>query len=251
MDRSNQEKKVRTGISDMSDGGLGSMLQKWNDQYFAPQGLFVHLELSESAMKNEEQKTKAFRKPALLYSKREERERKEQERKYVIVVTKLDADGAPTEAIKAMERNEEVAGDPAAAAAGTKGSVAPPENVAEMPGDTHQGFLIPELPGDDGLGMAELPGGVSLGFSSEKSMQPPPGYAELEPDKLTTQAVEQTIPKEMEDTSGMVDEKEDVKPRDIGTGEKEDLKPRDVGTAEKEGELERKDPVDALDKEMT
>lgn len=75
--------------------------------------------------------------------------------------------------------------------------------VAEMSSDACQGFLIPEVPGDDGPGMAELPGGVSSGFSSEKSMQAPPGYAELEPDEVTTQ----TVVKDMGETSLMPDER--------------------------------------------
>lgn len=195
MDRSYQEKKVKAGISDMSDGGLGSMLQNWNDQYFTPQGLFVHLELSESAMKNEQQRSKAFRKPALLYSSREDRERKEDERKYVIVVTKLDSDGAPTEALREMELNDEQNGNVAAK------TTEPPASIAEMPGDTHQGFLLPELPADDGLGAIELPGSVSLGFSSEKAMQPPTGFAELEPDVKTAQILGKVNATEMEDTS--------------------------------------------------
>lgn len=211
MDRSYQEKKVKAAMSDMSDGSLGSMLQQWNDEYFTKQGLFVHLELSESAMKNDEQKSKTFRKPSLLYSKREERERKEEERKYVIVVTKLDANGAPAEAIREMERNEERTGQ--------AGVTKEAETIAEMPGDTYQGFLIPELPGDDGLGMAELPGGVSLGFASEKSMAPPPGFAELEPDGVTALTTEQAFPRELDDTSRVADEKlvEEGKPV-IGDG---------------------------------
>lgn len=202
MDRSYQERKVKDGISDMSDGGLGSMLQKWNDEYFAQQGLFVHLELSASAMKNKEQKSTTFRKPSMFYSKGEVRDRKEDERKFVIVVTKLDADGAPTEAMREMELNEERMGD-----AGIAGAPREAEPIAEMPGDTHQGFLIPELPGDDGLGMAELPGGVSLGFSSERALQPPPGFAELEPDGLTILTTEQAVPQEMSDTSHAADMK--------------------------------------------
>lgn len=194
MDRSYQEKHVKAGISDMSEGTLGSLLQSWNDQYFTQQGLFVHLELSESAIKNEEQRSKAFRKPALLYGSREDRERKEEERKYVIVVTKLDADGAPTEALREMELNEQATDGPAVTPALV-------ENLPEMPGDTYQNFLIPELAGDDGLGAVELPGGVSLGFSSEKTMQQPPGLVELEPDARTTLAADQTVVREMEDTS--------------------------------------------------
>lgn len=214
MDRAYQEKKIKAGISDMSDGGLGSTLRSWNDDYFGPQGLFVHLELSASAMKNEEQRSKTFRKPAMLYSKREDRQRKGEERKYVIVVTRLDADGAPTEAIREIEGNERETGTAVVAKADEA------EGVAEMPGDTYQGFLIPELPGDDGLGMAELPGGVSLGFSSEKSMQPPPGFAELEPDEVTAQS----IAKEMEDTSLMPSEKGDGSANDANDAyERSDL----------------------------
>lgn len=208
MDRWYQEKRIKEGISDMSASSLGSVLQEWNDTYFTKQGLFVHLELSESAMKHQDQKSKALRKPLFLYTKGQEREQKEDERKFVIVVTKLDADGAPTEALREMEINEQETGTPAVTAV--------PENVAEMPGDTHQGFLIPELPGDDVLGMAELPGGVSLGFISERAMQPPPGYAELEPDAVTRQTLDQKIPTEMDDTSREADERKPLGSQEPG-----------------------------------
>ena len=197
MRRSYQEKTVKNGISDMSAEGLGAKLQAWNDEYFTPKGLFVHVELSESAMKHAEQSSKALRKPTLLYSKKEDRERKEGERKFVVVVTKLDGDGVAREAaremeIHAKEQAAEVADEVPAA--------------AEMPGDTHQGFLIPELPGDDGLG--ELPGGLSLGFGSEKSyLVAPEGYAELEPDGVTAGVAEKAMAREM-DTGSEVLEKD-------------------------------------------
>ena len=58
MNRSIQEKKVKDGLADMSDGGLGDTLNQWNEDYFSKKGLFVHLELSESAMKNANEKSR-------------------------------------------------------------------------------------------------------------------------------------------------------------------------------------------------
>lgn len=82
MGRSLQEKKVKSGLLDTSAGKLGDVLKSWNEQDWKDLGLFMHLELSESAMKRKEQKSRSFRKPSSLYSSREDRERKQEERKF-------------------------------------------------------------------------------------------------------------------------------------------------------------------------
>ena len=165
MNRSLQEKKVRAGLQDQSDGGLGTTLRRWNEGEFHDLGLFVHLELSESAMKRQNQKRHSFRKPTSFYSRREDRERKAEERKFCIVVTKLDEEGVPSEAIhhELSEENARVL------------EMSDPENVI---------YEIPELPGDEGVPPAELPAGISLGYTSKWEIAPPNGYAELESDTV-------------------------------------------------------------------
>ena len=144
----------------MSDGGLGDTLKLWNEEYFNKQGLFVHMELSESAMKNPGQQSKTFRKPAMWYSSREDRSRKEEERKFVIVVTKLDEDGQPTEAIQELE-----------------GTDAAPVELAGSGDPSHS---VAELPGDEGAVPVELPAEISYG--AEKKFEPPTGYIEMDSD---------------------------------------------------------------------
>jgi len=177
MSRQIQEKKVKAGLEDMSDGGLGDVLQQWNETYFQDRGLFVHLELSESAMKNKDQKSKIFRKETHWYGKKEERDRKREERKFVIVITKLDEEGKPTEAA------QELGAEGPALMAELPNSEDPKVHMAEMPGDFEQPAPV-ELPGD-----FVLPGGVSLGYGNEK-LEPPIGYAELDSD--TTALLEKT-----------------------------------------------------------
>lgn len=172
MSRQTREKKVKAGLSDMRDGGLGDTLQQWNDSYFGQRGLYVHLELSESAMKKPNQQSKTLQKSALLYSNKEDRDRKRDERKYVIVVTKLDNDGAPSEAMNqlatAMDKMETygIAELPA--------STDVPPTIVEMPTNEHSEPV--ELPAMDDF----LPAGISLGFASDAKLEPPVGYAELD-----------------------------------------------------------------------
>ncbi|KAK5122279.1 hypothetical protein LTR85_004190 [Meristemomyces frigidus] len=187
MARRIEEKKIKAGMEDTSDGGLGDTLQHWNESYFRGRGLFVHLELSESAMKRPEQQSRLFRKETHWYGTKEEKDRKRAERKFVLVVTRLDGDGEPTEALHELSGGVEAAVIPEL----------PTEedakyNVAELPGD--ESSVPVELPGD-----TVLPWGVSLGYGSEK-FEPPAGYAELESD--TTQLLGKT----------KLDEDGDIKP---------------------------------------
>ena len=160
MNRKIQEEKVRKGILDETAGGLGDTLKTWNDDYFSKLGVFVHMELSESAMKNADQKSKSFRKPALMYSDQNDRARKTEERKFVLVVTKLDEEGMPSEALHHLDGKD---GEPVEI--GSSGDMGPP--IAEMPGDEGN-VLCAELP-------AEMPTAAN-----EKKLDPPIGYVEME-----------------------------------------------------------------------
>lgn len=170
MNRSVQEDKVRAGLEDMSDGGLGDTLRLWNEEYFSKQGLFVHMELSESAMKNPGSRSKKFRKPVSFYSSKDDRARKEDERKMMIVVTRLDEDGQPTEAM-----HELAAADTGPVELGS-GDVS--STIPELPGD--EGMVPVELPGDEGAVPVELPAESS--YSAEKKVDPPSGYVEMSSD---------------------------------------------------------------------
>jgi len=175
MKRRIQEEKVKAGRDDMSDGGLGDILKHWNETYFHDRGLFAHLELSESAMKRPDQKSRLFRKGNHWYSG-EEKQRKRDERKFMIVVTKLDEDGKPAQAV-----HELFEGEVAAVIAELPSEEDAKYNVAELPAEMPvKGRSMPiELPGD-----FPLPGAVSLGYgnSSHASVQSPAGYAELDSD---------------------------------------------------------------------
>lgn len=160
MKRSLQEQNIKAGLDDMSDGGLGDTLRQWNEDYFSKLGLFVHMELSESAMKNPDQRSKRFRKPGVFYSDKLERARKEEERKFVMVVTKLDEEGQPTEAMAELS-----------------GAEAQP---VEMSAGQNPSFSVAELPGDEAVEAVELPA-VSTP-SAEKKIDPPGGYVEMSSD---------------------------------------------------------------------
>ncbi|WPG98494.1 Hypothetical protein R9X50_00128500 [Acrodontium crateriforme] len=169
MSRQTLEKKFKAGLSDMQDGGLGFTLQQWNDGYFGRRGLYVHLELSESAMKSPNQQSKTLQKSALLYSNKEDRDRKREERKYVIVVTKLTYDGMPSDAVQQFPTTKEKVNT---------------RSIAELPGNTEISPPIVELPGNEPVELpamdAFLPGNVSLGFAHDAKSQPPlADYAEL------------------------------------------------------------------------
>lgn len=162
MNRSMQEKRVKEGLLDPSSDGLGEVLRRWNEDYFKDHGLFVHLELSESALKNPNQKSKAFRKSALLYSNREDRERKRDERKFVIVVTRLNEDGQPMEALERLGMDEKSSG------------------VVEIGSSDEPSASVSELPGDLAVDPVELPSENVL--KEKPSAEPPAGYVEMSSD---------------------------------------------------------------------
>jgi len=174
---------VKAGLTNTSAGGLGDTLQQWNDSYFRERGIHVHLELSDSARKKEDGKGGGgtFRKPASLYSSREERDKKREDRKFVIVVTKLDQEeGQPA---SALEQISEMAAEG-------------PGGMGELPATEDAKYHVAELPGDTTIMPVELPAmeyylpaAYSLGYGSEK-LEPPVGFAELESD--TTHLLEKT-----------------------------------------------------------
>ncbi|KAK0927592.1 hypothetical protein LTR91_011704 [Friedmanniomyces endolithicus] len=174
MNRSLQEQKVKEGLLNTSAGGLGDTLQQWNDSYFRERGIHVHLELSDSARKKEDGRGGGgtFRKPASLYSSREERDKKREDRKFVIVVTKLEQESQPT---STLEQISEMAAEG-------------PGAMSELPVTEDAKFNVVELPGDTTMMPVELPamkyylpGAYSLGYGSEK-LEPPVGFAELDSD---------------------------------------------------------------------
>lgn len=177
MTRRIQEDKIKAGRENTSDGGLGDLLQQWNDGYFRDRGLFAHLELSDSAMKHPDQKSRLLRKGTHWYPTRQERDKKRADRKFAIILTKLDDDGKPADALHELSSGSEAAVIPEL----PSGEDAR-YNIAEMPGD--EGRMPVELPGD-----LALPAGVSLGYGSEK-LEPPAGYAEL--DSETTELLGKT-----------------------------------------------------------
>lgn len=189
MNRTLQEKKVKAGLADMSAGGLGDTLEQWNDSYFQKRGLFVHLELSQSATKNQEQKSKAFRKQTFMYGK-EDRDRKREERKFILVVTKLDEEGQPSAALQelAAESAPGIPDIPEMATEDAKYNIA--EMLGDMPTDEKK---LPPVPGDEDMPVElptfDLPYGASIGYGNEK-FGPPVGYAELDSD--TTALLEKT-----------------------------------------------------------
>lgn len=137
MNRSIQEKKVETGLVETSPGSLGETLEHWNTSYFAPLGLRANLELSESAMRKPNHKSSIIRRPSLLYKEREERERRREDRKFVVVVTGLEhTTQSPAEI-------HELAGDD--------------NHRAEMPVPNDPRCHTAELPGDMKLMPSELP----------------------------------------------------------------------------------------------
>ena len=69
-------------------------MQQWNQSYFEPLGLHARLELSDSAMRKAKKKSRVIRRPSLTYSSREEREWRNEDRKFVIVVAEVANDQA-------------------------------------------------------------------------------------------------------------------------------------------------------------
>lgn len=120
----------------MGEGTLGDTLRIWNEDYFAELGLTVHLELSEEAVRHGGA-SKAVRKHSLLYSSREERERKREERKFVLVVTPLDG--------RFVQHSGEASELPAS------------DEALEMPVQADVSTFTTELPGSEGSKSVELP----------------------------------------------------------------------------------------------
>ncbi|KXL48381.1 hypothetical protein M433DRAFT_145090 [Acidomyces richmondensis BFW] len=169
-----QENKVKAGLADTRDGGLGSLLRQWNETYFHQRGLIATLELSQSAMKHQDHKSSFFRRETHWYASREERERKKEERKFVIVVTKVNEEDE-LQRSKSATRAFDAQELPAEGSSGMPempGPGDPKYDTAEMPGNDGPTFV--ELPGD-----FVLPGGVSLGYGNE-NLGPRLGYAELD-----------------------------------------------------------------------
>ncbi|KAK3099084.1 hypothetical protein LTR53_019108, partial [Teratosphaeriaceae sp. CCFEE 6253] len=144
-------------------------------------GLMVSLQVSASAQKREDDgRVSGVRKPASLYSARDERERKREERKFVIVVTKLEQQCQPMGAIDdSVELPAEGSGV-----------------MAELPAKDDAEYSAAELPGEDLVLPVELPAmelslpaAYSLGYGSEK-LDFPVGPVKLHSD--TTLLLEKT-----------------------------------------------------------
>ncbi|KAH9835946.1 hypothetical protein Tdes44962_MAKER01865 [Teratosphaeria destructans] len=158
-----QEKKVKSGLLDTSDDGLKATLQRWNDGYFRERGLKASLELSESATKNGRNQSKLIQKGLYWYPERQDRERKREQRKFVIVVTRLHPEASGDELVEMPGDNREAV---------VELSAAGDSSVMELPTNGHAAPA--ELPGD-----LIVPTGVSLGFDAPK-WTPRIGIAELE-----------------------------------------------------------------------
>jgi len=131
---------VSTGLVDTSQGSLGTVLEQWNQSYFAQLGLHASLELSDSAMRKPKRKSKVVRRPSLTYSSREERERKSEDRKFVIVVAEV-ASGETSTYVQELATNDD---------------------RVEMPvPDDSRGFMS-ELPGSSEFETSELPNNEDL-----------------------------------------------------------------------------------------
>ncbi|KAK4507405.1 hypothetical protein PRZ48_001140 [Zasmidium cellare] len=168
LNHSLREKIVKSGLENMSDGGLGDVLKTWNEREFAKLGLFVHLELSAKAMRSVGGRTPTMGMHPLLYSSREERERKAEDRKFCLVVSRLDGEGVPREALREVE--EEMQGGEVGREVGEEEEVVDErrDKAVEVPNPENVIYEVPELPGDEGRFPVELPAGISLGYGSSK-----------------------------------------------------------------------------------
>jgi hypothetical protein len=149
---------VTTGLIDTSQGSLGGVLEQWNQSYFAPLGLHARLELSDSAMRKSKKKSTVIRRPSLTYSSREEREWKNEDRKFVVVVAELVSD-------ETRAHTYELATD---------------IDRAEMPVPSDPRALVTELPGDSNFRLAELPNNEDM--AKEASTDVVCAMAELQAD---------------------------------------------------------------------
>ena len=123
---------MSTGLADTSEGSLGGILQQWNELYFEPLGLQARLELSTSANRKPKKKSRVIRRPSLTYSSREEREWRNEDRKFLIVVAEIVSEQTSAHA-------HELAAD---------------LDRVELSGDSRG---IPELPVDSKVMLSELP----------------------------------------------------------------------------------------------
>jgi hypothetical protein len=104
---------VSTGLADTSEGSLGDVLQQWNQSYFEPLGLHARPEPSDSAMRKPKKNSRTIRRPSLTYSSREEREWRNEDRKFVVVVAEIisDQSSANVHELTANTESVEVSGD--------------------------------------------------------------------------------------------------------------------------------------------
>ena len=147
-----------TGLADTSEGSLGDVLQQWNQSYFEPLGLHATLELPDSAKRKPKKKSSFIRRPAVTYSTREEREWRNEDRKFVIVVaeTVSDQTSANLHELAATLDRVEVSGDS--------------RDISELPVESK--LALSELPNNEDMakedladvicGLAELPADTPL-----------------------------------------------------------------------------------------
>jgi hypothetical protein len=150
---------VSTGLADTSEGSLGEVLQQWNQVYFEPLGLHARLELSDSAKRKPKNKSRVIRRPSLTYGSREEREWRNEDRKFVIVVAETVSDqiSAHAHELAATLDRAEVSGDSR-------------EIMSELPADSK--CRPSELPNNEDMakedladvlcGVAELPADIPV-----------------------------------------------------------------------------------------
>ena len=100
---------MKAGLQDDPDGGLSDTLRQWNEIYFHERGLSAHLKLSKSAMKRREQQSIISRRETHWYGSKKEKDRKRAERKFVIVLTRVDDNGRPSQALYKMSAQKETA----------------------------------------------------------------------------------------------------------------------------------------------
>ena len=164
MNRSIQEKKVSTGLADTSEGSLGDVLQQWNQSYFGPLGLHATLELSDSAKRKPKNKSRVIRRPSLTYSSREEREWRNEDRKFVMVVAEMvnDQISAHAHELAATLDRAELPGD-----SGRCTSELPIESTyrpSELPNNED---MAKEDLADVICGVAELPADTPVELSAD------------------------------------------------------------------------------------
>lgn len=144
---------MSTGLADTSEGSLGDVLQQWNQSYFEPLGLQARLELSDSANRKPKKKSRVIRRPSLTYSSREEREWRNEDRKFVIVIAEVVSGqtSAHIHELAATPDRVEVSGDSEAISELPVGNKV---TLSELPNnkDIAQGNLADVM-----CGIAELP----------------------------------------------------------------------------------------------